>query len=118
VYMGHRCYISMKHQFWSMKDEFKGNTKKMCPLPHPTGPKVYEMVTDVHVVLGKRKRTGKNTEEDDMWKKQSFFWELPYWKDLDVHHLIDVMHVEKNMCESFLGTLLNTDEKAREHGHA
>jgi hypothetical protein len=56
-----------------MKDEFKGNTKKMCPLPHPTGPKVYEIVTDVHVVLGKRKRTGKNTEEDDMWKKQSFF---------------------------------------------
>jgi hypothetical protein len=37
-----------------------------------------EMVKDVHVVLGKWKRTGKNTGEDDIWKKQSIFWELPY----------------------------------------
>jgi hypothetical protein len=45
------------------------------------------------------------------------FWELPYWKDLDVHHSIDVMHIEKNVCESLLKTLLNTDGKTRDHGH-
>jgi hypothetical protein len=75
------------------------------------------MVKGVHVVLGKQKRTGKNTEEDDMWKKQSIFWELSYWKDLDVCHSIDVKHLEKNVCESLLGTLLNTDGKT-DHGHA
>jgi hypothetical protein len=101
-----------------MKDQFNGNTEEMHPPPHLTCHKVYEMVKDAHVVLGKQKKTGKNTEEDDMWKKQSFFWELPYWKNLDVHHSIDVMHIEKNMCESLLGTLLNTDEKTRDHGHA
>jgi hypothetical protein len=53
-----------------------------------------------------------------MWKKQSIFWELPYWKDLDVRHLIDVMHIEKNMCKSLLGIFLNTDGKTRDHGHA
>jgi hypothetical protein len=31
--------------------------------------KVYEMVKDVHVVLGKQKSIGKKIEEDDMWKK-------------------------------------------------
>jgi hypothetical protein len=46
------------------------------------------------------------------------FWELPYWKDLDVRHSIDEMHVEKNVCESLLGTLLNMDGKTRDHGHA
>jgi hypothetical protein len=61
-----------------MKDQFNGNTGKMCPPPHLTCHEVYEMVKDVHVVLGKEKRTGKNTEEDDIWKKQSIFWELPY----------------------------------------
>jgi hypothetical protein len=101
-----------------MKDKFNGNTEKRRPPPHLTGYEVYEMVKDVHVVLGKQKRTGKNTSEDDMWKKQSIFWELPYWKDLDVHHSIDVMHVEKNVWESLLGTLLNTDGKTRDHGHA
>jgi hypothetical protein len=28
------------------------------------------------------------------------------------------MHVEKNVCESLFGTLLNTDRKTRDHGHA
>jgi hypothetical protein len=76
------------------------------------------MVKNVHVVLGKQKRTSKKTEEDDKWINQSIFWELSYRKDLDVHHSIDVMHVKKNVCESLLGTLLNTDRKTRDHGHA
>jgi hypothetical protein len=101
-----------------MKDQFNGNTEKRRPPPHLTGHKVYEIVKDVHVILGKRKKTIKKTEEDDMWKKQSMFWELQYWKDLDVHLSIDVMHTEKNMCESLLRILLNTDGKTRDHGHA
>jgi hypothetical protein len=101
-----------------MKDQFNGNTEKRHPPPHLTGHKVYEIVKDVHVVLGKRKMTSKNTEEDDMWKKQLIFLELPYWKDLDVRYSIDVMHIEKNVCESLLRTLLNTDGKTRDHGHA
>jgi hypothetical protein len=118
VYTRHRCYIPMKHQFRNMKDQFDGKIEKMHPPPHLTGHEVYEMVKDAHVVLGKQKMTGKNIEEDDMWKKQSIFWELLYWKDLDIHHSIDVMHIEKNVCESLLGTLLNMDEKTRDHGHA
>jgi hypothetical protein len=76
--MGHRRYIPMKHSFWSVKNKFNGNNEKRRPSPHLTGHEVYKMVKDVHVVLGKQKRTGKNTDKDDMWKKQSIFWELPY----------------------------------------
>jgi hypothetical protein len=76
------------------------------------------MVKYVHIVCGKQKRTGKNTEEDGMWKKQLIFWELSYWKDLGVHHSIDVMHIQKNVCESLLKTLLNTDRKTKNHVHA
>jgi hypothetical protein len=46
------------------------------------------------------------------------FLDLPYWKDLDICHSIDVMHIEKNVCESLIGTLLNTNGKTRGHGHA
>jgi hypothetical protein len=63
----------MKHQFQSMKDQFNDNTEKRCPTPYLIGHEVYEMVKDVHLILGKWKRNGKNTEEDDMWKKQSIF---------------------------------------------
>jgi hypothetical protein len=96
-----------------MKDKFNGNTEKRRPPPHLTGHEVYEMVKEVHVVIAKWKRTGKNTGEDDIWKKQLIFWELPYWKDLDVHHSIDVMHVEKNV-----GHCLTRTKKTRDHGHA
>jgi hypothetical protein len=64
--MGHRRYIPMKQPFGSMKDQFNGNTEKRHPPPHLLGHEVYKMVKDVHVVLGKRKRTIKNTEEDDI----------------------------------------------------
>jgi hypothetical protein len=38
-----------------MKDQFNGNTEKRHPPLHLTGHEVYEMVKDVHVVLGKQK---------------------------------------------------------------
>jgi hypothetical protein len=46
------------------------------------------------------------------------FLELPYWKDLVVYHSIEVMHIEKNVCESLLRKLLNMDRKTRNHVHA
>jgi hypothetical protein len=66
VYLGHQCYIPMKHPFQSMKDKFNGNNEKRCPPPHLTCHEVYEMVKDVHVILGKWEMTSKNTSEDDM----------------------------------------------------
>jgi hypothetical protein len=73
VYMGHQCYIPIKHKFRSMKGQFNCNTEKRRPPLHLMGHEVYEIVKNVHVVLGKRKRTSKNTEEVDMWKKQLIF---------------------------------------------
>jgi hypothetical protein len=61
-----------------MKGQFNGNTEKMRPSLHLIGYELSEMVKDVHAILGKRKRTSKNTVEDDMWKKQLIFWELAY----------------------------------------
>jgi len=49
-----------------------------------------------------------------IWKKRSIFFDLPYWSDLDIRHCIDVMHVEKNMCDSVIGTLLNIQGKTKD----
>ena len=38
-------------------------------------------------------------------KEKSIFWELEYWKVLDVCSSIDVMHVMKNLCVNLLGFL-------------
>ena len=49
-----------------------------------------------------------------MFKKKSVFWKLPYWEILRVRHCINVMHIEKNVCESILGTLLKIKGKRKD----
>ena len=59
-------------------------------------------------------RQKKSTTETNIWKKRSIFFDLPYWSDLDVRHFIDMMHVEKNICDSLIGTLLNIKGKTND----
>ncbi|GKE65186.1 zinc finger, PHD-type containing protein, partial [Tanacetum coccineum] len=47
------------------------------------------------------------------WTKQSIFYELEYWSFLTLKHNLDVMHIEKNVLESILNTLL-MNEKSKD----
>jgi hypothetical protein len=69
---------------------------------------VFDKVKDIEVVFGKGPGSQHVRSENGMtpmWKKKSIFWELPYWKVLDVHNSIDVMHVTKNLCVNLIGFL-------------
>ncbi|KAL6276900.1 hypothetical protein ACE6H2_020501 [Prunus campanulata] len=48
------------------------------------------------------------------WKKKSKFFDLEYWKYLPVRHALDVMHIEKNVCDSIIGTLLEIPGKNKD----
>ncbi|XP_078165505.1 uncharacterized protein LOC144560201 [Carex rostrata] len=37
-----------------------------------------------------------------------------YWEYLEVRHCLDVMHIEKNVCDSLIGTLLNIPRKTKD----
>ena len=65
----------------------------------------------VNVIFGKRQ---KKVVDRSIWKKKSIFFDLPYWAKLDVKHYIDVMHVENNVCDSIIGTLLNIKGKTKD----
>lgn len=47
-------------------------------------------------------------------RRNLFFFELEYWKSLYVRHYLDVMHIEKNVCENLIGTLLNILGKSKD----
>ena len=58
----------------------------------------------------KRKRNNKKKElavAEILWKKKSIFFRLPYWKDNLLRHNLDVMHIEKNVMDNILGTMLD-----------
>ncbi|GKB83970.1 zinc finger, PHD-type containing protein [Tanacetum coccineum] len=44
------------------------------------------------------------------WTKRSIFYELEYWSFLTLKHNLDIMHIEKNVLEAILNTLLMNDK--------
>jgi hypothetical protein len=77
-------------------------------------------VKNIEVVFGKgivkgQKRNKTPTLTDIPFKKQSIFFRyLPYWKDLQICHSIDLMHVTKNVFDCIIGTLLNMPRKSKD----
>ena len=53
-----------------------------------------------------------------IYTKKSTWWGLPYWKDLLLPHNLDVMHIEKNICENILWTLLKVEGKTKDTTNA
>lgn len=47
-------------------------------------------------------------------RKVSFF-RLPYWKDNLLRHNLDVMHIEKNVMDNILGTILDIKGKTKDN---
>ncbi|XP_028758521.1 uncharacterized protein LOC114717527 [Neltuma alba] len=111
VYLGHRRFLEPGHPYRRKKKEFNGFQEYRDPPEPLTADQVYERVKDIDTVLGKSQ---KRVTEKNLWKKKSIFFDLPYWKYLEVKHSIDVMHVEKNVCESLIGTLLNIKGKSKD----
>lgn len=56
--------------------------------------------------------------DQQLWKKRSIFFDLPYWESNLLRHNWDVMHIEKNICDNLLGTLLNLDGKTKDNENA
>ena len=48
------------------------------------------------------------------WRKKRIFFELPYWEDQVLKHNLDVMHIEMNVCDNLLGTLLSIPRKSKD----
>jgi hypothetical protein len=110
VYLGHHQFPTNTHPVRKKGKHFRGVGD---PRPKPelrTGDDIFGMVRDLEVIFGKGPG-GQSIPNDvatrhvAIWKKKSIFWELEYWKDLEVRSSIDVMHVMKNVCVNLLGFL-------------
>ena len=61
-----------------------------------------------------RNKKRPRAPEELNWTKKSILWELPYWNKLNLRHNLDVMHIEKNICENVYGTMLAIDGKNKD----
>ena len=111
MYLGHRRFLPTKHALRKKGKHFKGEADHRKKHVLRTGDEILDMVKDLpeQVIFGKG--AGEKSVPNDaeghapMWKKKSIFWDLPYWKHLEVRSAIDMMHVTKNLCVNLLGFL-------------
>ncbi|XP_021718897.1 uncharacterized protein LOC110686603 [Chenopodium quinoa] len=108
VYMHTRRLLRRDHPYRKKKAEFNGFPEKQWLREPLSGIELWERIKDVETIFWK---VGKPTSITGLWKKVSTFWTLPYWIHLSVRHCLDVMHIEKNVCDSIIGTLLNIPNK-------
>ena len=99
----------------------QGRTRE-TPVPL-TGAQVLEQFESFEQVkFGKTTASKKRKRnEDKKWhngRKKSNFFELPYWTSLLIRHNLDIMHIEKNIYDSILVTLLELEGKCKDREKA
>lgn len=116
VVMRHRRWLPRNHPYRKKLDFDNTKEKESAPVPL-IGEEVLQRVQHLKGhVFGKTQPQPRFKKGDvrPVWKKISIFFELEYWKFLPVRHILDVMHIEKNVCEALLGTLLNIPKKTKD----
>ncbi|XP_061358361.1 uncharacterized protein LOC133302572 [Gastrolobium bilobum] len=128
-FIGHRRFLHERHRFRLNRIRFNGKQDLRNPPRLLSGCEILEQVENINVTFGKRpdisgkgkrRRVGGrdlhgNTQQ---WKKKSIFFELPYWRHNLLRHNLDVMHIEKNVCDNIIFTLLNDSSKSKDHLNA
>ncbi|XP_057246882.1 uncharacterized protein LOC125499535 [Beta vulgaris subsp. vulgaris] len=109
----HECSSAATIPIGLRRRHSMGRLKKLEVAHRPlTSTEVYNQVKGIETFIGKP--TSEVDRPTGLWNKQSIFWKLPYWKDLKVKNCLDVMHIEKNVCEAILATLMNIPGKTKD----
>ncbi|GJZ44331.1 hypothetical protein Tco_0591586 [Tanacetum coccineum] len=115
AYVGHRRFLKKPHK-WRSSREFNGQTDNRDP-PKEFGrdeilaqlDRLPTRLTGKHPSFGGVK-IKRNVLVELNWTKRSIFYELEYWSFITLRHNLDIMHIEKNVLEAILNTLLMNDK--------
>ncbi|XP_012828525.1 PREDICTED: uncharacterized protein LOC105949753 [Erythranthe guttata] len=115
-YIGHRRYLPRYHPYRkSLK--FNGAAEQRSkPMEISNDDILFQLKEVENVVLGKHSidKKRKRPSQPSCWTKKSILFELPYWSKLKLRHNLDVMHIEKNICDNVMGTILDIDGKTKD----
>jgi len=113
-----RKFLHMDHPFRRNKEAFIKNKKENSQPPQRlTGAEVWEKVYDLPQIIevGPCDDKCDGFGETHNWKKQSIFWQLPYWKTNLIRHNLDVMHIEKNVFDNVFNTVMDIKDKTKDN---
>ncbi|WVZ18489.1 hypothetical protein V8G54_005811 [Vigna mungo] len=121
-FMGHRRFLSRNHRFRLNRVRFDGSTEERNPPLKLSGSDIFRQVENINVTFGKGIHfdgKGKRCRQEvKQWNKRSIFFELPYWESNLLRHNLDFMHIEKNVFDNLIYTLLNEKPKSKDNLNA
>ena len=113
-FIGHRRFLPIKHRWRLESKKFDGKKENGLSPKQLSGDDVLSRLCDLEFLIfrnGAKKRKHDELNKKDNWSKKSIFFKLPYWRTLLLRYNLDVMHIEKNVCDSIIGTLMSTKKK-------
>ncbi|XP_056686007.1 uncharacterized protein [Spinacia oleracea] len=113
-FKGTRMFLEPDHRWRNDKKSFDGEKERRPPPIPLSGDEILEAFDGVPNVIFGKKRKRIDRYLFDQWKKLSIFFRLPYWSKLLIRHNLDVMHIEKNICDNILGTILDIPNKTKD----
>jgi hypothetical protein len=124
-YIGHRRYLPKSHA-WRRSLAFDGKRENRDAAQKFTLGEVLDELDKVKDVrpgtpVNETQNTRRKRKCDvgpKIYSRKSVLWRLPYWIHLKLPHNLDVMHIEKNICENILCTLLNVPGKTKDTHNA
>ncbi|XP_057760478.1 uncharacterized protein LOC130980854 [Arachis stenosperma] len=115
----------MGHKFRLSRTKFNGKDELKDSPATLTGSEILEQLEGINVSFRKKLQTSKGRrtrqkivegdDESGMWRKKSIFFYLPYWESNLLRHNLDVMHIEKNVSDNVLYTLLNETGRSKDN---
>ena len=120
-YIGHWQFLDSDHKFCRQKQSFDGHVDtRLTPITVSGGEIMLQTNAVVNHVFGKKienfpNKRKRREEALTVWKKRSIFFTLPYWEDHVLRHNFDMMHIEKNVVNNIIDTLLNLDGKTKDN---
>ena len=105
-YMCHRRWLEPDHKWRYNKRDFDGTQEFRAPPDLPSG------------AFSLRQMEYHGVGDWSPWKKRSILFTLPYWQHSVLRHNLDVMHIEKNVCDNIIGMLLQLEGKSKDNDKA
>ncbi|CAL8989925.1 unnamed protein product [Prunus brigantina] len=113
-YLGHRRWLPWDHAWRDKDKEFDANTERRLRPREWSGDEILDQLNRLDFApFGKTiSRIRPSTHMN--WTHKPMFFELPYWSKLKLRHNLDVMHVEKNVFDTLVGTILDIEGKTKD----
>ncbi|XP_073137959.1 uncharacterized protein [Henckelia pumila] len=118
-FRGHRRFLPPDAEIRTMSSYGKPEHRELDLVPL-SGSDVLRMTLNKNVVFGKSSASKpaakiKTGSMEQMWRKKSIFFSLPYWEFNLIRQNLDPMHIEKNVCDNIVGTLLDDSTKSKDN---